>query len=300
MLHETLKEHHSGFLKQAADEQKKKAETNKLGLKVYQYLIGDYPKETLDWVKSLHWEKKELPLDSIKMGRRPGGARETDKTNAIRDKYKAGETLDPVVVVLDGAGEYRIADGYHRTLGRKKAGFDTIEAYVAQTEEVEGPWKHEMHDRKLSKGIKKAAGIGVEDMYDYNPLRGKGTEYLEKEAKFGFIGNVAKAAWGGNKRKAKKMYKDNKPSYTKAKQMKRSGLLDNETFKDFKSTHKGLKSDARRESMKTFGARAGIAGVGTAGYGTKQLFDASSQTNDFQDQQKELDKQRREIEERYN
>lgn len=166
----------------------KVAESEELATKVYDYLKSDYPKETLTWVKEVPWRNTIVPLDGIKMGRRPGGARETDKTNAIKEKYLQGEKLDPVVIVKDSAGDYRLADGYHRTLGRKQAGFKNIDAYVAEVDTTDGPWRKEMHEQKLSKGVKyveKKASFGGKidtEKLLYGSLRGANNDMFEKQA----------------------------------------------------------------------------------------------------------------------
>lgn len=165
-----------------------KTASEELADKVFKYLKGDYPLETIEWVKEVPWEKTIVSLEDLKMGRRPGGAREPEKTEALKEKYENGEKLDPVIVVKDGNGDLRLADGYHRTLGRKKAGFKNIDAYVGTSEDVDGPWKSEMHDKKISKGVphEKTANliggsIDVNNILKGN-LNGLGDHLIEKQA----------------------------------------------------------------------------------------------------------------------
>jgi len=128
--------------------------TNKtLAQHVYDYLKQNYPPDLLDWVPNERWEEvKHIPLKDIKMARRPGGARDTDKVNGIAQAIRDGEKMDPVVLVQTSDG-YKIADGYHRTLAHKHAGKKSIHAYVATGEHDAGVWDEEMHRRKLNKSF---------------------------------------------------------------------------------------------------------------------------------------------------
>lgn len=120
---------------------------------VFAYLKDNYPEETLSWVKGTTiWAKKLVPLDDIKMNRRPGGAREMDKCKNIAKAVKAGDKMDPVVLVKLPDGTLKIADGYHRTLGFKHAEKEKIEAWVGTVQEEKGTWDKEMHEKKLNKG----------------------------------------------------------------------------------------------------------------------------------------------------
>lgn len=243
----------SNQIKSALNEAKETASIAKVAAtdyadKVYDYLKGDYPKETIEWVKPLLWKKKKLQLSEIKMARRPGGARETDKTKAIKEKYEAGDKMDPVVVVKDGNGDYRLADGYHRTLGCKQAGFDEIEAYVAETTKTDGPWKSEMHEKKLSKGIK-----------NFKPTTEK-TASIDKEANpFGAVGGALKTFGrnlsGANKRSAKK-------NLRQAKEFKKvTNQNSNQAFKNLNQQTKndtlGIKNQ-QKDAVKKFGGRKTI------------------------------------------
>ena len=136
-----------GILKFASEAEKA------LNKKVFGYLKENYPEDCLQWVKGAEWSlQQNVPLDKIKMSRRPGGARETDKVKGIAGAVKEGKPMDPVVLVLLPDGTYKIADGYHRTLGFKHAGKNTINAYVGKTDTINGPWDKEMHEKKLNVG----------------------------------------------------------------------------------------------------------------------------------------------------
>ena len=141
---------------------KEKEKVNKI---VCNYLKKNYPEDCLEWAKTVDWDLQEqVPLEKIKMARRPGGAREQDKVKGIAQAVREGKPMEPVVLVKLSDGSYKIADGYHRTLGFKNADKKTIKAWVAAVPEDKGPWDKEMHEKKLNvgnkkPGIKKAAGL---------------------------------------------------------------------------------------------------------------------------------------------
>jgi hypothetical protein len=136
------------LVKLAADSDQ--PQTNK---QVYRYLKKNYPDDCLQWAKMVNWKlKRNVPLEKVKMGRRPGGAREKDKVKRIVEAIKEGQSMEPVVLVRIPDGTYKIADGYHRTLGFKHADKRTINAWVAPVPIKEGPWDREMHEKKLNVG----------------------------------------------------------------------------------------------------------------------------------------------------
>jgi hypothetical protein len=138
--------------------------------KVYDYLKENYPEDVLDWVKDAEWSLQDkVPLSKIKMARRPGGAREQDKVKGIAEAVKEGKPMEPVVLVKLSDGTYKIADGYHRTLGFQKAGKSFIRAYVAVTDSDKGKWDKEMHEKKLNIGKK-----ANEENYELVKLAGLG------------------------------------------------------------------------------------------------------------------------------
>lgn len=123
----------------------------KINQLVHNYLKKNYPEECIYWAKLVDWKLKEnVPLESIRMARRPGGAREIDKVKRIAQAVREGEPMEPVVLVKLPDGTMKIADGYHRTLGFKKADKSTIKAWVATVPIKEGPWDKEMHEKKLN------------------------------------------------------------------------------------------------------------------------------------------------------
>lgn len=149
-----------GLLKLAADG----ADQSKTNKKVYKYLQENYPDDCLQWAKDVEWKLVErVPLDKVKMARRPGGAREQDKVKNIAKAINEGEKMDPVVLVKCSDGTHKIADGYHRTLGTQKAEKKHINAWVAEVPEDKGPWDKEMHEKKLNVGKpalkKEASGL---------------------------------------------------------------------------------------------------------------------------------------------
>lgn len=118
---------------------------------VYEALSKVYPAGVLGWVKKASWHyEKSVRLADIDMGRRPGG-RDQSKVEGIAAATADGKPMPPVVLVDTGDPDgLQVADGYHRTLGAKRAGKATIAAYVATGAGEHGPWEREMHDRKLN------------------------------------------------------------------------------------------------------------------------------------------------------
>ena len=148
--------------KENKERSKEKEKVNRV---VYNYLKKNYPEDCLQWAKSVDWSlQAQVPLEKVKMARRPGGARERDKVKGISEAVKNGEYMEPVVLVKLYDGTYKIADGYHRTLGFRNADKKTIKAWVAAVPEDRGPWDKEMHEKKLNvgdkkPGMKKTAGL---------------------------------------------------------------------------------------------------------------------------------------------
>lgn len=117
----------------------------------YDKLKENYPEDTIGWAKGEgKWAKQDgVPLKDIDMARRPGG-RDMGKVNRISQAITGGEKMGRVHLVKTPEGKMKIADGYHRTLGTLKAGQKKIDAYVHTTDQNEGPWDKEMHDKKLN------------------------------------------------------------------------------------------------------------------------------------------------------
>lgn len=144
---------------------------NKAQVKVY--LQKTYPDRVLKWVDDAEWSgPKEVPLESIKMDRRPGG-REMDKVKGIAQAFKENKKMEAVVLV-ENDGKYKVADGYHRTLGAKHAGKTTIKAVIGKVDDLKGAWDKDMHDAKLNVG--KAA-------FETNSFFSKIAEITEEEGR---------------------------------------------------------------------------------------------------------------------
>lgn len=124
--------------------------------KVHTVLAKHYPESTLGWVDDAEWdEPKRIPLSKVQMDRRPGG-RDMEKVDGIAQGIKAGAagaTAPVVLVKTPGSGKLKVADGYHRTLARKRAGQASVPAYVATVQDDAGPWDKEMHDKKLNREV---------------------------------------------------------------------------------------------------------------------------------------------------
>lgn len=130
--------------------------------RVYDYLLQNYPASTLRWARSCSWRLSHaVPMSEIRMARRPGG-RNPEKVAHIEDAIRAGQKMEPVVLVETPDG-LEVADGYHRTLAYQHLGRKTITAYVAIGADEHGPWEREMHARKLNKAMRlvlKSAAAG--------------------------------------------------------------------------------------------------------------------------------------------
>lgn len=128
-----------------------RSEKEKVNKIVYNYLKKNYPDECIYWAKLVNWKlNSKVPLQNINMARRPGGAREAEKVKRISAAVKDGEPMEPVVLVKLPDGSIKIADGYHRTLGFKKAEKNHIKAWIADVPAKDGPWDKEMHEKKLN------------------------------------------------------------------------------------------------------------------------------------------------------
>ena len=118
---------------------------------VHDYLAENYPERVLGWVDDARWKfDPQVPLDRIKMARRPGG-RDPEKVAGIAQAVLDGKKMAPVVLVDTGEDGLEIADGYHRTLAFDKAGRKTIPAFIGSGVGLHGPWERDMHDAKLNR-----------------------------------------------------------------------------------------------------------------------------------------------------
>lgn len=120
---------------------------------VYAYLGRHYPASVLEWVKEARWhEPAEVKLKKIDMARRPGGARNPAKVEAIASIIREGRELAPVVLVaVPGQSRYEIADGWHRTAAVARTGGKRITAWIGDTDAKKGPWDGPMNEAKLNK-----------------------------------------------------------------------------------------------------------------------------------------------------
>jgi hypothetical protein len=124
---------------------------------VYTYLLRSYPEKAVEWVKTGNWEyDPKVKLSDINMARRPGG-RNPQKVNDISGSLKQGASMDPLVLIeRQDQSEYKydIADGWHRTLGAKDAGWDEVPAFIGTGMDDTADWGLQMQDE--SDSIKKA------------------------------------------------------------------------------------------------------------------------------------------------
>jgi hypothetical protein len=121
---------------------------------VYAYLARHYPAGVLEWVKQARWRGPvTVRLADIDMARRPGGARDESKVRAMATAIEDGTPPpQPVVLVqVPGQAQYKIADGWHRTLAFEHAGRDSIRAWIGTVDVQHGPWDEAMNQHKLNK-----------------------------------------------------------------------------------------------------------------------------------------------------
>lgn len=123
---------------------------------VHQTLAKTYPEHVLDWVNEANWSgPKQVPLDQIAMERRPGGRDQAKVTGIAKGLLTSSPGAEaPVVLVkTPGSDKLKIADGYHRTLARRRVQDDAVPAYVGEVDAENGPWDQDMHDAKLNRAI---------------------------------------------------------------------------------------------------------------------------------------------------
>ena len=146
---------------------------------VHDVLSENYPESTLGWVDDADWSgPQDVDLDDIDMGRRPGG-RDQAKVQGIAKGIAQGAegAVAPVVLVATpGSDKLQVADGYHRTLARRRVGHTKLPAYVGKVDSDTGPWDEEMHDAKLNR----ADVIDIEGRYDTSPLGHGGHNFVTK------------------------------------------------------------------------------------------------------------------------
>lgn len=228
--------------------------------KVYNYLKKNYPKSTLGWVDDVKWERKHVSLSDIQMDRRPGGAREQEKLKNIESAFRSNEKMEPVVLVKLPNGKVKIADGYHRTLGCKRAEKENIDAWIGTVSEDKGPWDKEMHEKKLNTGspapkqeTEKVAFVGAIGKMGLNMIKGTGKE----------IKNFSKGVTG-------------------------SGVKNSKTnLATLKADPTSTKMDIRGAKKEVFGEQLnraktfGIAGLGVAGLGVNQIAKETKKANEL-------------------
>jgi phage portal protein BeeE len=121
---------------------------------VHKTLGKSYPDHVLDWVGDADWEgPKQVPLDQIDMERRPGGRDQAKVAGIAKGLLNdaPGANAPVVLVKTPNSDKLKVADGYHRTLARKRIQDTTTPAYIGTVDSNEGPWATDMHDAKLNR-----------------------------------------------------------------------------------------------------------------------------------------------------
>ena len=100
---------------------------------VYRQLLGNYPPESVAWVKGIRWAGPvEVPLELVDFSSEDKWAayHQKDRVAHFAAELKAKRPVDPVVAIIrPGHNHIRVIDGHHRTLGCKKLGWP-VRAYV--------------------------------------------------------------------------------------------------------------------------------------------------------------------------
>lgn len=270
-----------------AEEQKKKMTQT-----VFDYLKENYPTDCLQWVKDAKWSlQKSVPLSDIKMAKRPGGAREMDKVKGIAQAVKDGKPMEPVVLTKLPDGTLKIADGYHRTLGFKHAGEDSIKAYVGEVTEKNGPWDKEMHEKKLNVGMPKKAFVsGLLNIGKRFGAGLLGTGKKKATQELANIKNISATHQQGVKSfdAAQRSYYDtahkldpNWRSSEKTLRMTQESQKISDTTNKINDQVRAAEKNLKQKTMDQRLAR-GTAGIGLTAVGTQQAMQEQQQKKDQQ------------------
>jgi hypothetical protein len=138
-----------------------KYKDSKLPEIVETYLLRSYPAKDVAWAadKAIEWEyDPKVKLTDINMARRPGG-RNPEKVEAVSDSLGQGASMDPVVLVefdTPDPNGLTISDGWHRTLGAEKAGWEDVPAFVGHnvpdqyTDTITGAMQQDSDSKKAA------------------------------------------------------------------------------------------------------------------------------------------------------
>jgi hypothetical protein len=131
-----------------ADVTKKKSDS--LQDVVLHYLKQHYNKPAVKWAKKANWTfDPDFDIDKMVLMRKPADV--SDKHVAeIKQNYKGGRTVAPVVLVKTAQG-YKVADGNHRVTALMQMGVKEFPAYVADGVGDFGPWDTMMQDDSMKK-----------------------------------------------------------------------------------------------------------------------------------------------------
>jgi hypothetical protein len=118
-------------------------------------LEENYPPASIAWVKRADWHgPAEVPLTLIDWsGRKRWAAdKETSRVDEFAGRLKAGEQVNPVVMVAEpGKKHYRIIDGHHRGLACRKIG-RPVRAWIAEVSGADLKAAWETHSSQKHQG----------------------------------------------------------------------------------------------------------------------------------------------------
>jgi uncharacterized ParB-like nuclease family protein len=117
--------------------------------KLFDHLVKhNYRPEAVEWVKHAMIHEAHVPIARIQISHTPN---DPQKVERMMKQLKAGDKLPRVLLADTGKGPFRIADGHHRVYASKKAGLETIRAFVLTHvgDSPKEPWRI-MHDKELN------------------------------------------------------------------------------------------------------------------------------------------------------
>jgi 8-oxo-dGTP pyrophosphatase MutT (NUDIX family) len=121
---------------------------------VYAQLLGNYPPESIGWVKRIKWVLAEVPMTLVDFEGRGtwAASHERAKVNSFVTSLKAGQRVDPVVAIIEpGHSHIRIVDGHHRTLACEKIGWP-VRAFVGYASGKNAREALEAHASQIHQG----------------------------------------------------------------------------------------------------------------------------------------------------
>ncbi|HUN38488.1 MAG TPA: NUDIX domain-containing protein [Trebonia sp.] len=119
-----------------------------IGEQVYQQLLRNYPPDSIEWVKDATWSGPHLvpwaEVDHDDMDKW-AASHQRGKVDEFKRKIRAGEHVNPAVLVVDPDGDYIDVDGHHRALAYHELD-ELIPAWIGDIEPAD---RHDMEETHL-------------------------------------------------------------------------------------------------------------------------------------------------------